>query len=111
MTDIKQVYEAILTEADKDTIVSIPLKDLIWTIVVFSQQMSDCEQEAFGDSYPRMQPGMTQEEVDSIISQREYLACRRDELARLITQYTDYDTSKIWSEVIKLFKDYKGVKS
>jgi len=110
MTDIREIYETILTEADKDTIVSIPLKDLIWTIVIYSKEMSNFEKEAF-ENYPYYPVHKSKDETDRILQAREYRACRRDELARLITQYTDYDTSKIWSEVIKLFKDYKGVKS
>ena len=106
MTTPNEIYEAILTEADKDTIVEIPLKDLIWTIVCYSNEMSNFEKEAFSN-YPYYPRHKNEDETDRLIQAREYKACRRDELARIITQYTDYDTSKIWSEVIKLFKDYK----
>ena len=107
MTDIKQVYEAILTEADKDNIVSIPLKDLIWTMVIYSKQMRNLEDEIFSE-YPYYPSDKSKIEVDNLIKDKEYKACRRDELARLITKYSEFDTQKIWAEVDKLFKDYRS---
>lgn len=103
--DLRNMTDTILQD-DTDIILNIPLKDLIWTIVCYSQEMSTLEQEAFGKTYPYLQPGMTQEQVDSLINQKEYTACRRDELARIIGQYTSFDTQRIYKEVNKLFKKY-----
>ena len=103
--DLRNMTDTILQD-DTDIILNVPLKDLVWTIVCYSQEMSNLEQEAFGKTYPYLQPGMTQEQVDYLIDQREYTACRRDELARIIGQYTSFDTQRIYKEVDKLFKKY-----
>lgn len=104
MSDVISIYENIIGNVE-DTVLEIPLTDLIWTIVVFSQQMSDCEQEAFKD-YPYYPLDKTKEYVDGLLREKEYTACRRDELARLISQYSSFDIQKIWDEVDKLFKEY-----
>lgn len=97
--EIKEVTDSILGD-DRDIVCNIPLKDLIWTMVVYSVEMSNLEDEIFNS-----QQGNSVE-LDSLINKREYRACRRDELARLISQYTSFDTQRVWSEVDKFFKEW-----
>ena len=40
---------------------------------------------------------------NDLLIQKEYSACRRDELARIIGQYSDFDTQEIWNEVDEIF--------
>ena len=105
MCDVKTSYNNIISDVDEEIVLEIPLKELIGTIVVYSNEMSNLEKEAF-TNYPYYPVHKSKDETDKLIQSREYIACRRDELARLISQYSSFDTQKIWSEVIKLFKEY-----
>lgn len=98
--EIKNIVDNILKE-DKNIELTIPLKDLIWTITAFSYLMKNIEEEIFNDSIFKTT------KIEKLINQKEYYACRRDELARLITQYTDFDTQRIWNEVDSIFVEYK----
>lgn len=105
MTDnIKDIVDKIIQ--DDDLIINIPLSDLIWTIVVFSFSMRNIEDELF-KRYPFRPLSLSKEEEANLSRDKEYCACRRDELARLIGQYSDFDTQRIWDEVDKIFKDYR----
>lgn len=104
VVDLKEMHNRII--GDDDVTVEIPLKDLIWTIIMYSQQMSNIEKEAFQD-YPYIKIGR-QKRFDDLIKDREYKACRRDELARLISTYSDFDTKRLWVEVDTLFKDFRN---
>jgi hypothetical protein len=104
INNIKNIVDNILKENENKTI-HIPLKDLIWTIVVFSYDMKSIEDKVFSD-YPFQPMGMCEDTYKSLIQDKEYLACRRNELARIIGQYTDFNTQKIWDETDKIFTNY-----
>ena len=85
--------------------VNIPLTDLVWTMIVYSYEMRDIEDELF-KHYPFRPRSMSLEMEQSLVNDKEYLACRRDELARIISQYSDFDTSKIHDKIKTIFRDY-----
>ncbi len=100
--EMKQMLDDILNE---DITLNIPLEDLIWTIINYSYMMRDIEDELFSN-YPYYPNNLSRREIDSLANDKEYTACRRDELARIISQYSDFDTSKIWESVDSIFRDY-----
>ena len=89
--DIRGIVDNIVGK-DKDIILEIPLKDLVWTIVVFYDRIYELDD--------RMQElssmGMFYTDVRF---NKEMLASRSDELARVIAQYGDFDTQRIWSNL------------
>ena len=96
--EMRDMLDKIIKD-DKDAILEVPLKDLVWAIICFSTEMKNYEDDAF--------MGKGQEKYrNNLIIQREYSACRRDELAGIINRYSDYDTQKIWNEVDKIFDSY-----
>lgn len=101
MEDIKKVAGNIVK--DNDTVLEIPLSDLVWTIVVFSYNMSTIEDEIFSEVHNTI----NRDNLDKLVMRKECTAARRDELARIIGQYSDFDTRKIWDEVDNLFKHYE----
>ena len=98
MSDIKLIVDKIVE--DKDITIEIPLIQLVWAIVAYSDEMVGLEDKLFGED------SLSLKEEGFFFRQKEYYACRRDELSRLISQYSDFDTEKIWKEVNKMFKDY-----
>ena len=102
VNDIQKVTDNIL-EDNKEVTIHIPLEDLVWTIVSFSYMMRYNEDEAF------LNPNISSEERQHYINHREYLASRRDELARLIGQYSEFDTQRIWTVIREsgIFRSYK----
>lgn len=101
VNDIRKVTDNII-EDNKEVILHIPLEDLVWAIVYFSYSMRDDEDEAF------LNPNLTNSDRQRFIRDREYLASRRDELARIIGQYSDFDTQKIWTVISEsgIFRKY-----
>lgn len=99
-----EILHNILQE-DKDIIINIPLKDLIWTIICYSYNMRDIEDEMF-KNYPYTPLDISNKDMEYLSTQKEYHACRRDELARLISTYSDFNTQRVWVEVDKIFKNY-----
>lgn len=104
VSQVKEVVDKIIGE-ENELMVNISLQDLIWTIVSYSFNMRNIEDEIFKD-YPFEPVTMRKIDVEKLIKDKEYFACRRDELARLISQFSDFDTRKIWVEVDKLFEEY-----
>jgi hypothetical protein len=102
--EMKQMLDNILNE---DITLNIPLEDLIWAIINYSYMMRDIEDELFSN-YPHYPNNLSPREIDSLANNKEYTACRRDELARIIGQYSDFDTSKIWESVDSIFRDYSN---
>ena len=100
MNEIKIIVDNIIGD-DEDVIVNIPLRDLIWTIVCYSKDMSVCENKI------RHEPDS--EDLEYLIRLKEYTTYRRDELSRLINQYSDFNIIRIWDEVDKLVR-YKNIK-
>ena len=96
--NIESITDTII--GNQDITIKIPLVDLVWTIVIFSDKMVDLEDKIFKDD------SLSLKEKAYFLRQKEYYACRRDELSRLISQYSDFDTEKIWKEVDKMFKAY-----
>ena len=93
--EVKEMADKILGD-NKETILQIPLKDLIWTIICYSLEMNEFERGTY----------MGKSEVeyrDTLMVQKEYMACRRDELARIISQYSDFDTQRVWEVVDEIF--------
>lgn len=104
VSQVKEVVDKIIGE-EKELALNISLQDLIWTIVSYSLDMKNIEEKIFkNDSFK--QGDLTKVDVENLIKDKECCACRRDELARIIRQYSDFDTRKIWVEVDKLFEDY-----
>ena len=104
LDEMKQIKDNILKEED-DITLKISLNDLIWSIIVYSYNMRNIEDELFSH-YPYCPPNLTKIDMEQLSKDKEYLACRRDELTRLISQYSDFDTSRIWEQVDTIFKDY-----
>lgn len=100
--EMKQMLDDILKE---DITLNIPLEDLIWTIINYSYMMRDIEDKIFSN-YPYYPNNLSKRDYDSLANDKEYTACRRDELARIIGQYSDFDISKIWESVDSIFRDY-----
>lgn len=98
--NIKSITDTII--GNQDITIKIPLVDLVWTIVIFSDKMVDLEDKIHDDN-------LSLEEKAYFLRQKEYYACRNDELSRLISQYSDFDTQRIWKEVDKMFKVYGDV--
>lgn len=101
--ELKEKVDNIIKE---DKTINVPLKDLIWTIVAYSYEMRDIEDELF-KHYPFRPRSMSLEMEQSLVNDKEYLACRRDELARIISTYSEFDTQRIWEQINPIFKVYK----
>ena len=97
--DIRELRDNILGEY-KDEIVEVPLKDLVWTVIVYSLQMSEIEDDVFLKDKGEV------ELHNSLIIDREEKACRRDEIVRIANQYSSMEGYKIYEGVEGLFKDY-----
>ena len=102
--DIKQIYEKLIQD-NEEMIVQIPLKHLIWTICWYSDKMSRIEEMIF-KNYPNYPINMNINEYQSLVNSKEYYACRRDELLRIISNYSNFDTQKIYDETKSMFNDY-----
>ena len=102
LDEMKQMCDTILKE---DKSIGVSLKDLIWAMIVYSYEMRDIEDKIFAD-YPYKPHNLSQNEYDYLTNNKEYLACRRDELAKIIGKYSDFDTNKIWEQVDTIFRDY-----
>ena len=101
--ELKEKVDSIIKE---DKIINVPLKDLIWTIVAYSYEMRDIEDEMFSN-YPLIPDNLTEEDIDKLAKDKEYLACKRNELTRIIHTYTEFDTQRIWEQINPIFKVYK----
>lgn len=96
MYDLKVMYNDIINDVE-DTQISINVKDLIWTIMVYEHQLHLTEQELYDAMY-----GKIFGDIRSLITQKECYASRSDELARLLSEYSDFDTQKIWEQTKKI---------
>lgn len=97
--ELKEKVDNIIKE---DKTINVPLKDLIWTMVAYSYEMKYIEDKMFSN-YPLIPDNLTEEDIDKLANDKEYLACKRSELARLIKQYSDFDTRKIWEQIDPIF--------
>lgn len=98
--DLKKIFNNIINPDEEDIIIEVPVSKLIWRIVMLSDQMVDYEDKIFEDD------NLSLKEKSYYYEQKEYCACRRDEIAKIITHFSNYDTSKIWDETNKMFKEY-----
>lgn len=107
MTENKRarMLESIL-QTDDDVILNIPLKDLVSAIIWLSYEMRGIEDRMF-KNYPHYPKDMSKYKFERLGEEKEYYACRRDELVGLIIRYSDFDTQRIWDEVDKIFKKYE----
>ena len=83
---VKEMWDTILTEEEKNKTITIPIKDLVWTMICYSYNMKEYE------------------DISSRFL-KEGVAARRDELGRLITQYSNFNTQRIYKETDKIFRD------
>ena len=91
MKKISEKTNNILKE-DKDVILEIPLKELVWTIICYTREIKELEEKIFENTTPYLEKGL-------LIRQKEYKVCRSDELARIISQYTSFDVQRIWEGI------------
>lgn len=96
MTDIleiRKIVDEILKE-DKQTI-TIPLEELIWTIVCFNFDIKSIEEEINIDT-------KLDRPIYDLHCEKECKASRIDEISRIIGQYSDFDTQRIYKETRKI---------
>lgn len=101
--ELKEKVDNIIKE---DKTINVPLKDLIWTIVAYSYEMRDIEDEMFSN-YQFIPNNLTEEDIDELAEDKEYVACKRNELIRIISTYSEFDTQRIWEQINPIFKVYK----
>lgn len=97
--NIRGIVDNILGE-DKGIVLEIPLNDLVWTIVCFYDRLYALDDEI----QELCELGMF---YTDLRFEKEMLASRSDELARVIGQYSDFDTQQIWNN---LSEEYLGIK-
>ena len=85
--EIKKEVDQLLGE-DYDKFITIPLKDIIWTMVIYKKQIYGLDELNMGN------PSASERLVNSI--RKESVVARCDELGRVVSQYSDFDTSEVW---------------
>ena len=94
--DITRRVDNIIGE-DNDLTFNVKLEDLIWTIVVFQYRLKE-----YDDEIDKAYNGRIYANLRSLITDKECIASRCDEIARIIGQYSTFDTSRIWEETRKI---------
>ena len=93
--EVKSKTDAILGDTTVK-MVSVPLEDLVWTIVNFDDRANQAEDKLAGMNHEASFYNKEDvEKLHSLVVERECYRARIDELARVIGQYTDFDTSRI----------------
>ena len=100
ISEIREICDAIITDDENKTI-TIPLTDLIWTIVCYNFDIKHIEEEINIDD------AMGRPFYD-LICAKNCKSSRIDEIGRIISQYGDFDTQKIYKETRKIHEWNKG---
>jgi hypothetical protein len=100
VTETKEMVDTILAN-DQDMMVTLPLKDLVWTIVNYNFNIRDIEEEIPSDEYDNI---ILNNQNHNLLVMKECAAAKADELARLISSYSDFNTRRIHDETSKIFK-------
>jgi len=99
VTKIKEMVDIIL-EDDQDKTVTIPLKDLVWTMVNYSHNIKEIEELIHAVTEDNI--NLTQYNHRLLVN-KECNAAKENELGRLISMYSDFDTQRIYKETSKIF--------
>lgn len=75
---------------DCDKFITIPLKDFIWTMVIYKKQINDLD-ELMNDVHTSLANRLV------LKVRKESMVARCDELGRVVSQYSDFDTSRVWT--------------
>lgn len=100
ITEVKVTVDNILGD-DKDKKITLPLKDLIWTIVHYNLNIRDLEDKIHSDVEDNI---ILNKKNHFLLVNKECNASRADELVRLISAYSNFSTGRIYEETDKIFK-------
>jgi len=92
--NIREIVDTIIKDNENIELI-IPLSDIVWTIVVFYYRLYMLDEE--------IQSNPQSDKMWSLKMNKECMASRSDELARIINQYSDFDTQHIW-ETLKSYQ-------
>ena len=94
--NLKEMLNTIIPE---DKQITINIKDLIWAILIYQHKLHQSEQKLYdaldGRIYAR---------IHDLKIEKECYASRSDEIATIISKYSDFDTQKIWKETRQIHK-------
>lgn len=99
--DIKEMFEEIM-EGEENQEITLDLKDLVWTILIYQDKLHDTEQEIY-DALD----GRIIADIHWLKTMKECYASRSDELIGIIMRYTNFDTQKIWKKTMNIHKETK----
>lgn len=94
--DLKQMLENIIQEDEE---ITVSLKNLIWTILVYEHELHQKEQQFYDALDGRIRADLYHLKFD-----KEVCAVKSNVIAGIIQRYSDFDTSKIWEQTRKIHK-------
>lgn len=100
ITEVKEIVDKILGD-DYDITVTLPLKDLVWTMVNYSFNIKEIEELIHAATEDNIK--LTQYNHRLLVD-KECNAAREDELGRLISTYSNFNTQRIYKETGKIFQ-------
>ena len=100
--NMKHICNTIITEEENKTI-TIPIKDMIWAMLHYTYERLEIEEQILADDNNNI---LLTSRNHQLLVNKECSAAREDELARLISHYSDFDTQKIHKETHKIIKEW-----